>query len=158
MLIQRWDPFRELRHMEDTVDRLWRGLGPRAGDRTSDVESWGIPLDVIREGDNVVVHASIPGVKAEDLSVTIEDNILTITGKAETEEERTEGTYLIRERRTGSFHRSLRLPESVDSDKAETSYEAGVLTITLPKIEARKAKQLTVEVKDGNGKAVEAAA
>jgi len=140
--------------MEDTVDRLWRGQGPRAGDRTSDVESWGIPLDVIREGDNVVVHASIPGVKAEDLSVTIEDNVLTITGKAETEE-RTDGIYLIRERRTGSFHRSLRLSESIDSDKAETTYEAGVLTITLPKIEAKKAKQLTVEVKDGNGKALE---
>jgi HSP20 family protein len=110
---------------------------------------------VIREGDNVVVHASIPGVKAQDLSVAIEDNVLTIAGKAEAEEERTEGTYLIRERRTGSFHRSLRLSESIDSDKAETTYEAGVLTITLPKIEAKKAKQLTVEVKDGNGKALE---
>ncbi len=149
MTLQRWDPFRDLRRMEDTVDRLWRGLGPHAGGPSSDVEAWSIALDVVREGDDVVVRASLPGVKAEDVSVSIEDDVLTITGHTETEEEHKEGAYLMRERRTGSFHRSLRLPDTVDSDRAESSYESGVLTIKLPKIESKKAKQLTVEVKNG---------
>ena len=157
MVVQRWDPFRELRRMEETVDRMWRGLGPHAGGPTSDVESWGIPLDVVRDADAVVVRASMPGVKPEEVSVTIEENVLTLRGSTQTETEHEEGTYLMRERRTGSFRRSLRLSDYVDADKAESTYEAGVITITLPKVEAKKAKQLTVEVKDGKGEALKAA-
>jgi HSP20 family protein len=154
MVLSRWDPFRELRRMEGTVDRLWQGLGPYTGGPTSDVESWGIPLDIVREGDDIVVHASVPGIKPQEVSVTIEENVLTVTGHTEVDEEQTEGTYLMRERRTGSFRRSLRLPDYVDADKAESTYEAGVLTITLPRVEAKKAKQLTVEVKEAEGKAL----
>ena len=148
MVLDRWDPFRELRRMEETMDRLWRGLGPTAGGPNSDVENWSIPLDVIRDGDNVVVKASLPGVKPGDINVTIEDNVLTVSGKTESSEERKEGGYLLRERRTGSFFRSVRLPNSVDSNKAATSYESGVLTITLPKMEEKKARQLKIDVKD----------
>jgi HSP20 family protein len=147
--------------MEYAVDRLWRGFGPRAGVPTSDADTWGIPLDVVRDTDSVVVRASLAGVKPGDINVTIEDNLLTVTGSTETETERGEGdngTYLLRERRTGSFRRSIRLPDYVDTDKAESAYEAGVLTITLPKIEARKAKQLTVQVKDSTGKELAEAA
>ena len=155
MALERWDPFRDLRRMEYTVDRLWRGLGPRTYATTPEAESWGIPLDVVRDGDNIVVQGSLPGVKPEDIKVTIEDDVLTVSGTTEAEEERAEGTYLLRERRAGAFHRALRLPDSVDSDKAESSYDAGVLTITLPKLEEKKAKQLTINVEGGkaqNGK------
>ena len=154
MVLDRWDPFRELRRMEETMDRLWRGLGPTAGGPNSDIENWGIPLDVIRSGDDVIVRASLPGVKPGDINVTIEDNVLTVSGQSSTEEEHKEGSYLMRERRTGSFHRSIRLPDSIDSNKAESSYESGVLTIKLPKTEAKKAKQLKIDVKD-TGKAIE---
>ena len=149
MTLDRWDPFRELRQFrglrtaEDTFDRFWRGTRPDAA------ASWRIPMDVALDGDNVVAQASLPGVKPEDISVTIDDGVLTISGQTLTETEEGEGTYLMRERRTGSFRRSLRLPESVDADHAESSYEAGVLTVTLPKLETKKAKQLTVQVKDG---------
>ena len=146
MALQRWDPFRELRRMEYAVDRVWRGFGPRAYATTAEAKSWGIPLDVVRNGDNIVVQGSLPGVKPEDIKVTIEDDVLTVSGTTEAEEESDDGTYLLRERRTGAFHRALRLPDSVDSDKAETTYTAGVLTITLPKIEEKKAKQLTIKV------------
>jgi HSP20 family protein len=150
MALERWDPFRDLRKMEYTVDRLWRGFGPRTYATTPEAESWGIPLDVVRDGDNIVVSGSLPGVKPEDIKVTIEDDVLTVSGTTETEQETAEGTYLLRERRAGAFHRALRLPDSVDSDKAETSYTAGVLTITLPKLEEKKAKQLTIKVEGGN--------
>ncbi|MEE8517683.1 MAG: Hsp20/alpha crystallin family protein [Dehalococcoidia bacterium] len=148
MTLERWDPFRELRRMEETVDRRWRGFGPRAGGPTGDVYAWGIPLDVVREGDDVVVHASLPGVKPGDVNVTIEENVLTISGTSDSETETSEASYLLRERRTGSFRRTLRLPDSVDADGATSAYEAGVLTITLPKSEQAKAKRLTIEVKD----------
>lgn len=168
MMLQRWDPFREfrpfrdIRRVEDTIDRFRRGVSPRYHRAAHVVDTWAIPLDVVRDGDNVVAQASLPGVKPEDISVTIDDNVLTISGRTDVETEQSdEGdatpdestqearTYLLRERRTGAFQRSIRLPDSVDAEQAETVYEAGVLTITLPKLEAKKAKQLTVAVKGG---------
>jgi HSP20 family protein len=110
------------------------------------MESWSVPLDVVQEGDNIIVQASLPGVNPEDVQVTIEENVLTIKGQTKMEYERKDGSYLMRERRTGSFHRSLRLPDTVDTAKAEPYYEHGVLTVTIPKAEAKKAKQLTINV------------
>ena len=147
MLLQRWDPFNELRQMQDTMNRLWRGFTPSTFDH--EMESWSVPLDVVQEGDNIIVQASLPGVNPEDVQVTIEENVLTIKGQTKMEYERKEGSYLMRERRTGSFHRSLRLPDTADTAKAEPYYEHGVLTVTIPKAEAKKAKQLTINVGKG---------
>lgn len=149
MVLQRWDPFNELRQMQETMNRLWRGFSPSAD--SLEMETWTIPLDVVRDGDNFVVRASMPGVNPDDIKVSIEDNVLTIRSQTMSEYEHKEGNYLMRERRTGAFHRALRLPDTVDTDKAHPLYEHGVLTITIPKAEAKKAKHLTISV----GKAVE---
>ena len=93
----------------------------------------GHPLDVVKEGDNTLVQASLPGVNPSGLRVTIENNVLTIRGPTSGESERQEGNYLTRERHTGSFHRFLRLPDTLDVDKADTRYDHGVLTISFPK-------------------------
>ena len=139
MVLQRWSPFGDLRRMEDRMHRMWRGYGfGFSGER----EGWGIPLDVVEKDDRIVVRASLPGVDPEEVHVTVDDGILTIKARTETEEERRDGGYLMRERRSGSFHRALRLPDTVDSEKAKPVYENGVLTITLPKVEARKAREL----------------
>ena len=143
MVLARWNPYNELRRMRGEMDRLWGGRYP-AAEEEDGLERWAIPLDVVEEGNNIVVHATVPGVKPEDLDVTLEENVLTIKGKTETEEERKEGEYLMKERRTGAFHRMLRLPDTVNTEKAKTDYEHGVLTITFPKVEAKKAKHLTV--------------
>jgi len=135
--------------MEYSVDRIWRGLGSRTYATIPETESRGIPLDVLRDGDNIVVQGSLPGVNPEDIKVTIEDDVLTVSGNTEATKEIGEGMYLLRERRTGTFHRAIRLPDSVDSDKAETSYEVGVLTIRLPKLEVKKAKQLSIKIEGG---------
>ena len=147
MAIERLDPFRDFRRFEHATDRLWQGFGPRFYRRSANVDSWAIPLDVVRNDDSIVVHASLPGVKPEDVSVTIEDQVLTLEGKSETETVEEGEAYLLRERRTGRYHRTIRLPDSVDPDQAQSSYEAGILTVTLPKLEQKKAKQITVEVK-----------
>ena len=144
MVLQRWEPFREVRRMEDTIDRLWRGFGFRRV--YEGVNGWALPLDVVHEDDNIVVRASIPGVKPEEINVTIEEGLLTVEGGSEVEREQQDGSYLRRERRTGRFHRALRLPDTLDTDKAETRYENGVLTITFPKLESKKAKRLEVKV------------
>ncbi len=146
MGLQRWDPFAELRRMDQTIDRLWRGFGS-TGSAEGGLERWGVPLDVVQEGDNIIIHASLPGVGPESIQVTIEDDVLTIRGETASERETKEGSYLMRERRSGSFHRSLRLPDSVDTEKAESSYEHGVLSITFPKQEAKKAKRIEVGIK-----------
>jgi HSP20 family protein len=144
MVLQRWDPFNELRQMQNTMNRLWQGFG--RGAEPQEMETWAVPLDVLQEGDNFIVRASMPGVNPDDIQVSIEDNVLTIRGQSASEAEHKEGNYLMRERRTGSFHRALRLPDTVATDQAQPFYEHGVLTITIPKAEAKKAKQLKVSV------------
>lgn len=143
MVLQRWEPFRELRRMEETIDRLWRGSGLRGVHEGAN--GWAVPLDVAQEGDDIVVRASIPGAKPEDINVSIEEGLLTIEGGSETEHEQRDGSFLMRERRAGKFHRTLRLPDSVDADKAEPRFENGVLTINFPKLEAKKAKRLEIK-------------
>ena len=149
MTLQRWDPFNELRRMQETMNNLWRGFGAGTTAGTTEgqeMETWAVPLDVVQQGDNVVIRASMPGVNPDNIDVSIEDNVLTIRGESAHESEHKEGNYLMRERRSGSFYRALRLPDTVDTDQAHPSYEHGVLTITIPKAESKKAKQLKVSV------------
>jgi len=144
MVLQRLEPFNELRHMQETMNRVLRGFA--GGTEGQEMETWAVPLDVVQEGDSFSVRASMPGVNPDDIKVSIEDNVLTIRGQSAYESEHKETNYLMRERRTGSFHRALRLPDTVDTDQAHPFYEHGVLTITIPKAESKKAKQLQISV------------
>jgi HSP20 family protein len=145
MVIQRWDPFRDLRQMDENMNRLWRGLG------TSPVkiEDWNVALDVIQRPDEIVVKASTPGVPAEAIELAIEDNILTIRAERKQEYDDDISVYLIQERPSGSFYRALHLPETVDANKIQSTYENGVLTVILPKAEEKKKKQLKIQVSSG---------
>ncbi len=150
MVLTRWDPLYEIRRARRLANRRWAGFPTFAAVAGyfdgAERRDWSIPLDIVRDGDNVTVKASLPGVKPEDIDVTIEDGVLTIKADTNVEEEREDGGYVVRERRAGSFHRSLRLSDHVDTDKVEPRYENGVLTITLPVAESKKAKHLTVAV------------
>ncbi|MFC1999996.1 Hsp20/alpha crystallin family protein [Chloroflexota bacterium] len=142
MVLQRRDPFSELRQMQETMNRLRRGGGVEG----EDMEGWAIPLDVVQDGEDFVIRASVPGVDPNDIKITIEDNVLGIRCHSVFEHPAEGSGYLLRERRTGSFYRALRLPDSVDTDKANPIYENGVLTVTIPKAESKKAKELKVTV------------
>lgn len=149
-MLQRRTPFSELRQMQENMDRMWRRFGAAAagsGDHDG-VEAWAAPLDVAAEGDHFVVRASLPGVAPDAIRVSIEDNVLTIRGETAAQFESGAGAYLMRERRRGSFHRSLRLPDTVDQDQAQPRYEHGVLTVTLPKAAANRARQFPVLAAD----------
>ncbi len=151
MVLQRWDPLAELRRMESTMNRAWRGFASRWYE--PDAEGWGIPLDVVEEGDEVVVQASLPGLKAEEIDVSIDDGVLTIRGQTSAERERKSGGYLMQERRSGTFYRSLRLPDSLDQDKVKPVYKNGVLTVAFPKLASKTPKRLTVKVEDSDSPA-----
>lgn len=133
MAIQRWNPFIDVRPFN------------RARFGAFESGRWPIPIDVVSEGEDVVVRASLPGLKPEDISVTLEDRLLTIQGETATDGEIEKGDYLLRERRVGRFSRSLRLPNSLDSEKAEPTYENGVLTISFPRQESNKPRRLEVK-------------
>ncbi len=133
MAIQRWNPFIDVRPFN------------RAHFGTFESGRWPIPIDVLSEGEDVVVRASLPGLKPEEISVTIEDRLLTIQGETAEDSEVEKGDYLLRERRVGQFSRSLRLPTSVDADKVAPTYENGVLTINIPRQESSKTRRLEVK-------------
>ncbi|NQW21210.1 MAG: Hsp20/alpha crystallin family protein [Chloroflexi bacterium] len=142
MPIQKWQPLANTREFEDIFTRFL-GIRPSLTASTEQ-EAWSIPLDVAQEGDNLVVIASIPGTTKDNIDVSVDDNVLTI--KAETQESSSKESdgYLLRERRTGSYYRALRLPETVDFEKAESLFKDGVLTIKLPKLESKKARKLEI--------------
>jgi HSP20 family protein len=144
MVMQRWEPFRELKQMDDTINRLWRNYFT-TGYRGIN-EEWNIAIDVIRKSDELVVKASVPGIKPEDIDVSVEDNILTLNAEKKSDFEERDADYLIQERTTGSYYRALRLPEMVDTNKIRCDYEDGVLTINLPRAEEKKRKQIKVNV------------
>ena len=152
MLLKRWEPFREIRRMDNTMDRMWRDVF-RPAHRWPGY--WGtdgrVAVDVYREEDNLVVRAALPGTKPEDLEVTVAENVLTIKGASRDEKEIKEEAYLHREHRTGSFKRTVSLPSDLEAEKAEASFENGILTVTIPRTEGSKPKLLKVNVKAPEG-------
>ena len=149
MVLRRWEPFRELRQMQENMDRMWRSFSPGGGEE-GNVENWAVPLDVVQQGDNIIIKASVPGVNPEDLDVSIENDVLIIKGQTKEEREHQEGNYLMRERRSGSFYRALRLPDTLDSDQAQSHYEHGVLSITFPRMESKRARRLQITSSQGS--------
>lgn len=140
MVIQRLDPVSEFRKMDEALNRVWRGFdeGERFEQRRR------IPVDVMRANDDIVLQAALPGIAPEDISVTIDQGMLTIS--AENAAESSDNVdYIIRERRFGKFHRVMQLPKWVDTDNVETQYRYGVLTVTAPKLEGAKPRRLEVK-------------
>ena len=141
MTIRLMEPLNGFRKMEDLMNLFERGYMNTRVDRLSQYQ-WNIPVDVTTKGDDFTISAALPGVSPEDLEVSLDERLLTIKGKPQGEDEGV--NYFKRERSIGSFERTLRLPEYLDFDKATTNYAHGVLSISIPRMEAKKPKQLTV--------------
>lgn len=145
----RWQPMNDLVSLRDAMDRLFedswvsaRGLGAPAG--------WSeLAMDVYETANDVVVKAVVPGIKPEEVDITLTGNVLSIQGQSKEESETKDKNYLRRESRYGSFSRSLELPAGLQTDRAEARFDNGILTITLPKAEVVKPK--TIKVKTGDG-------
>jgi HSP20 family protein len=125
------------------MDRLFGLTTPRD---FSLFNGWSPALDIFQDKDNVVVKVELPGIKKEEISISMHEGMLTISGERKLEEETKEGETYRRERFHGKFHRSLALPTPVDANKVKAAYKDGILTVTLPKAEEAKPKQIEVSV------------
>ena len=144
----RWDPFVDMRDLSRRMDRLFGDFfgGPRVV--TWEPAELGFALDVFETGDALVVKGALPGVRPEEVDISVTGDVLTIKGETKSEEETKDGNYHRRELRYGSFARSIALPTRVDHDKAEAKFENGILTITLPKAEEVKPKSIKIAAHD----------
>lgn len=148
----RWNPVRDMVSLRNEVDRLFEEAFRLPDLRWERPVKWDLALDVIEKPEGFVVKASVPGIKPEDLEVTLSDNLLTIKGEYKQEELCNDEQYHLRERRYGQFTRSISLPMPVDANAIEAVFEQGVLTLNIPKAEA--VKPLRIAVKAGNGRHV----
>jgi len=138
------DPFGGLRFFEDAITRLMSE--PRSN------RPWSPSVDVFETEDALTLKADLPEVKTEDIDVRVENQTLTLRGQRKFEkEEKIKGYHRI-ERSYGEFVRSFAVPSTVDTDKVQADYKNGVLTITLPKKEAAKPRQVKVAIQDGESK------
>ena len=104
-----------------------------------------LPVDVRQDGENLVIEAELPGIKKEDVNISVENSVLTIAGKYASETKGENASYHVRERRTGEFSRSFRLPKTADSDKVTAELANGVLTLTLPTREEAKPRRIELK-------------
>jgi HSP20 family protein len=151
MNIVRWEPFREMTSLRDAMDRLFEDSFIRAPRLWSRVGEWELPIDMHQTADKVVVKTSLPGFKPEEVDISITGDTLTIKGEHKEEQEVKDENYLYKERSYGIFSRSVLTPVKVKSDKAEAVFKDGVLTLTLPKAEEIKPKQIKVKTKQITG-------
>lgn len=140
-----WDPFSSLEEIREQMNRVFdtslRRVGPRGFE-----EGFVPALDVVEEKDKFLVRCDLPGLRKEDVNVTLQDNYLTIKGEKKHEVETKEAKFFYRERLHGSFVRTVELPLNVDAKKIEAHFRDGVLHVSLPKTEEAKPKQIDVKV------------
>ena len=148
MSIMRWRPMRDLTRIREDMNRLFDEFfsgWPEWGRGLLEGE-WTPSIDLAEKDDEIVVTAELPGVKQDDVDITITNDILTLKGEKKEEKESKEQNYHRLERCYGSFQRSIRLPTGVQGDEAKASYRDGVLQVTIPKAEEAKPKQIKINV------------
>ena len=141
----RWDPFREITTLREAMDRLFEDAFVFSTRLMAPVRPFGMELDLVEEEDRFVVRASMPGVRPDDLDISLTENTVTIRGELKPDEDIKEEQYHIRERRYGTFSRSITLPAPIDTNAVDAVYEDGVLTLTLPKAEEVRPKKIAVK-------------
>ena len=159
MTLIRWNPVRDVTawhpvsdfasefvNMQREIDRMFdRFRGGMQDDGTT--TAWLPAVDITENADAFVVNIEVPGIKKSDVKISVQNGVLTVSGERKQEEESKGETYHRLERSHGVFHRSFTLPTSVKSDKIDAGYNDGVLTITLPKAEEAKPKEIEVKIK-----------
>ena len=135
--VVRWTPMNPV-NLFNEFDRLFE----RPYTRTA--SEWNIALDVAETEEAYLVKASVPGINPNEMEITLEDDVLSLKGEIKRDEEVEEAKYHVRERRYGTFSRSIRFPTAVNSDAVEATYTNGVLSLNIPKAEAVKPKRITI--------------
>jgi len=145
MAMSRWDPFRELSSIQSELNRLFgRTYGVEGGEELR-AAAWVPPVDVAETQDRFVITTELPGLRSDDVEISVENSVLRIRGERRFYEEKLEDDFHRIERRFGAFARSITLPSSADPEGIQASFDAGVLTIEVPKKEAAKPRKIQVK-------------
>ena len=152
MAITHWDPFREMYSLQSRLNSLLEDAR-RGDDELTTTGSFIPPVDIFEDGNRIVLKLEVPGMKQDDLKIQVESNALLVRGERKFEQETNEKNYHRIERRYGSFARSFTLPNTVDTNKVQAHYDAGVLSIEMGKKPEAQPKQIQVSI--GNSKQVE---
>lgn len=144
MALDRWNPFQDMLSLRDAMDRLMQESFVRPGGFLGFSNQMSLPLDMAESGNEFIVRASLPGMKPEDVQITVQGDVLTIRGETRAEEEQKGQQWIMHEHRSGTFQRTVRLPTPVNADQAQATHENGILTLTLPKSEAARARQISI--------------
>jgi len=139
-----WAPVEQFSTLRDEISRLFDSPFGELTRRTELSNGWAPSLDVYEDKDNLVVKAELPGLKREEINISFHDRTLEISGERRSEQQSKDAETYRTERYFGRFHRTLTLPKPVQSDKATASYNDGILTVTLPKTEDAKPKQIQI--------------
>ena len=145
--VTRWNPIRNFASVQEDVNRVMNDVfGRRLTSDYGEAVVWQPPIDIEEQPDRYTVHVELPGMKLEDIKITLENNKLVIRGEKARTEEQKNGTYHRIERAYGTFERSFSLSHAVKSDKIEATYRDGVLEVTVPKVEEAKAREIPIKV------------
>ena len=152
--LTRWEPYRGVNSLQDQINRVFDEVVGRPATESS-LSAWAPAVDIYETENELVVKADLPEVDPQDIDIRVENNVLTIRGERKFEKKVDEDNYLRVERAYGSFSRSFSLASTVNTEAIKAEYRDGVLTLSIPKREEAKPKQVKVIV--GNGAAVAAA-
>jgi len=141
-----WSVFEQLFGLRNELNRLTESPLGQLTHKSECFIGWAPALDLYEDKDNLIVKAELPGLKKEDIEISLHDGALAISGERKQEEDSKKGEMYRSERYYGRFHRAVSLPKAVAGDKVKASFTNGVLTVTLPKTEAAKPKQIEVNV------------
>ncbi len=146
MTLMRWRPMRDLEDIQDQINRMFEGMSG-VSDSDNRLPRLYPSVDLSENKDSFVLKAELPGMKKEDVKVTLQNNILTISGEKKQEQEEKGKTFHRIERSYGSFSRTVELPVAVKTDAIKADFKDGVLTVELPKLEEAKPKEIAISVK-----------
>lgn len=156
MFLAKYDPFREIRSLQDEVNRLFTSSYPAAAGREDVLNAWNPRVDVFENADSLVLEAELPGMTKDDFELSFENNMLTLKGERRFEKKDEGDNYHRIERGYGSFARSFTLPPTVTAEGAKAEFENGVLHVSLPKREETKARKIEITGTEAPAKTIEA--
>lgn len=145
--LQVWDPLADIWGLKGDIDRIFMGYGQRGKERDLSLATWSPAVNVMEDKEAIKFHVELPGMKKEDVKLTIDSGVLTIRGERTFKDEEKKKDYHRIESSYGMFERAFSLPNTVTSDKVAASMKDGILEILVPKKEEAKPKEINIEVK-----------
>ncbi len=156
MNVVKYDPFRELRSLQDEVNRIFSGVAPANREDMLN-GAWSPRVDIFENKDSLVLEAELPGMNRDDFELSFENNVLTLKGERRFEKKTENDNYHRIERSYGAFTRSFTLPQTVTAEGAKAEFDNGILHVNLPKREETKARKIEVIGVNSDTKTIEAA-